>query len=510
MAPAATLADIELEVNTARFVEIVWDGPRFYQSFLVERMKERDVVVTAWELSAAKGPSSSSLSPSLSSSKMYSRVITSLHPLPVKLPWLPEAVRSELTQTLEYNHATHVLRITEVSKVHGLPFVDPCIITEWDVVDLSPTSCTCHVTLRFAYEKRSWIEGMVESNSHTELLHFYEEWRAHAAVAFAALDAGDALHTYVGLKVLHPLTLTLSRLSPTAPCLTSLISTAPPFQHLPDLLPDPSSLHVGFTPVTEGSPDSKSPRLARARSSSFALMHVSPLGSPAPAPSSAASTRPRQSSLRGPAPAASVDNLRLMGRPPSPSLSLPIGGGVDDAVSMAQVRRLLDPGPSFTWRTLVKVAYDGVHRHGLLKVVTSALIDAYVQVDNVGFGSQQQVSSGVGAVAGVGTCPLGGYEGDTCAAPGAVADGPPAGLWPWRGVHVGPRAPRPWVDHATSAALVYLLIVAVEVLVCAAWAAASPAVISQPATGFVTVSRATQTEVKQTHLAWVWGGFHAR
>jgi hypothetical protein len=148
----------------------------------------------------------------------------------------------------------------------------------------------------------------------------------------------------------------------------------------------------------------------------------------------------------------------------------------------------------------------------LLKVVTSALIDAYVQVDNVGFGSQQQVPPGVGseAGAGAGTCALGGYEGDTCAAPGAVADAPPAGLWLWRGVHVGLRAPRPWVDHATSAALVYLLIVAVEVLVCAVWAAASPAVISQPATGFVTVSRATQTEVKQTHLAWVWGGFHAR
>ena len=162
------ITDIELPLSCRRFVEICWENESFYRLFLGDIMLEKDVVVTPWHKMAAERVEK----------KKYERIITSLHPLPLQLPWLPGYVHSSLLQTLEYNDTNNVLRITEISTIRGLPLdLKPSVITEWECIDLSPESCTCHITLRFEYEKPTWLQPMIEKNAHSELMRQYEEWK---------------------------------------------------------------------------------------------------------------------------------------------------------------------------------------------------------------------------------------------------------------------------------------------------------------------------------------------
>lgn len=171
------LSDIEISVPLQKFVEIVWLNGDFLSTFLTDKLFEKDVSITEWKTVRSSG----------AERVKFERAISSQHPLPISLPWLPLFIESSNVQSLEYDHVHRMLRIVEVSTIKGLPFIDPFIITEWDVHELPTDSCQAHITLRFEYEKASWLQSMVESNSRTELVRFFEMWEVNFALQLTAL-----------------------------------------------------------------------------------------------------------------------------------------------------------------------------------------------------------------------------------------------------------------------------------------------------------------------------------
>ena len=186
------LSDIEISVPLQKFVEIVWVTGEFLSNFLTDKLLEKDVAITEWKTVRSSG----------ADRVKFERAISSQHPLPISLPWLPLFIESSNIQSLEYDHVRRILRIVEISTIKGLPFVDPFIITEWDVHELPTGNCRAHITLRFEYEKASWLQSMVESNSRTELVRFFEMWEINFASQLTALKERNE----IGKKpILHSL-----------------------------------------------------------------------------------------------------------------------------------------------------------------------------------------------------------------------------------------------------------------------------------------------------------------
>lgn len=194
MSAKLDLTDLEIKLNLRQFLEIVWEKGDFLGQFLDEKLLEKEVLITDWKNIATA-----------TASVKYERTITSLHPLPLSLPWLPMFVNSSNTQTLEYDSKKGKLLIVEVSTIKGLPFVDPYIITEWDVTEKSKSSCDAHITLRFSYEKSSWLQGMVESNSQAELIKFFEMWHLFLTQRIDTLRDNNELDNSSGLHFLTDL-----------------------------------------------------------------------------------------------------------------------------------------------------------------------------------------------------------------------------------------------------------------------------------------------------------------
>jgi hypothetical protein len=83
----------------------------------------------------------------------------------------------------------------------GLPFVDPHIITEWEIAEVSG-KIHLHITLKFEYDNVSWLQSMVESNSHTELIKFFETWEVSFTQTLQILKEKEQLYTNSGLHSL--------------------------------------------------------------------------------------------------------------------------------------------------------------------------------------------------------------------------------------------------------------------------------------------------------------------
>ena len=176
------------------FLDIVWEKGDFLANFLEDEIQEKDVVISDWRNIAS--------SDILEKPVRYERTITSMHPLPISLPWLPLAISSTNIQTVEYDCLKLQLRILEISVIKGIPFVEPTIITEWTVEEPSPTSCHVSVNLKFSYKKASVLQALVESNSKSELLRFFELWQIHLSEKLLDLKVTNELHK---LHYLHHL-----------------------------------------------------------------------------------------------------------------------------------------------------------------------------------------------------------------------------------------------------------------------------------------------------------------
>jgi hypothetical protein len=102
------LADIDIDVSLKKFLEIAWEKGDFLKVFLEVEQHEQEVNITNWK----------DISVSLNTVK-YERIVNSLHPLPLQLPWLPLSVKSSNVQTMEYDSIENLLRIKELSTIKG-------------------------------------------------------------------------------------------------------------------------------------------------------------------------------------------------------------------------------------------------------------------------------------------------------------------------------------------------------------------------------------------------------
>lgn len=188
------LTDFEIDISLERFLQISWEGKRFFVDFLQDKINEKDVDITDW----------SNIAPDNVTPAKYQRTVTCMHPLPLALPWLPLAISSTNIQTLEYDKSKCQLRILEISTIKGIPFVDPIIITEWTVEKSSLNSCHASINLKFSYKKYSWLQPLVETNSKSELLKFFQLWQVNFSTKSRDLKNYDELLTSQLANLLPP------------------------------------------------------------------------------------------------------------------------------------------------------------------------------------------------------------------------------------------------------------------------------------------------------------------
>jgi VAD1 Analog of StAR-related lipid transfer domain len=192
MATDSNLTEITLPTTLKQFVEIAWRSGDFMNEFLSEKLLEKEVLITDWSVISSRDDKNIK----------YERTISSQHPLPLSLPWLPLFVKSSNTQSLVYDSNCCSLHISEISTIKGLPFVDPYIITEWVVNEMPSGHCNVRISLRFKYDKQSWLQGMVESQSRTELLKFFDMWEINFCEQVLSFNFKDEEKDVRGLNKL--------------------------------------------------------------------------------------------------------------------------------------------------------------------------------------------------------------------------------------------------------------------------------------------------------------------
>jgi hypothetical protein len=106
--PINNLTEIDIDVSLKKFLEIAWEKGDFLKVFLEVEQHEQEVNITDWK----------DISVSLNTVK-YERIVSSLHPLPLQLPWLPLSIKSSNVQTMEYDSIKNLLRIKELSTIKG-------------------------------------------------------------------------------------------------------------------------------------------------------------------------------------------------------------------------------------------------------------------------------------------------------------------------------------------------------------------------------------------------------
>ena len=190
----SNLTEIVLPTTLKRFVEIAWRSGDFINVFLSEKLLEKEVSITEWSVISSHDDKNIK----------YERTISSQHPLPLSLPWLPLFVKSSNIQSLVYDSNRCSLHIAEISTIKGLPFVDPYIITDWVVNETPCGHCNVRISLKFKYDKQSWLQGMVESQSRTELLKFFDLWEINFCEQVLSSNFKDEENDVRGLdKLAH-------------------------------------------------------------------------------------------------------------------------------------------------------------------------------------------------------------------------------------------------------------------------------------------------------------------
>jgi hypothetical protein len=159
----------EFNVSLKHFIELLWDST-FYTDLLIEKISEKDVVISDWEI---KGEESSS-------SSQYHRTTSSQHLLPVLaiIAWLnlPLYVTSSKTQTAKYDSKFGVFIVTETSSITGIPFLEVDVVLEWRIFEKIDGKCEVSVGVHFIYSTATMIQGLLESISIDEIKKLLLIW----------------------------------------------------------------------------------------------------------------------------------------------------------------------------------------------------------------------------------------------------------------------------------------------------------------------------------------------
>jgi hypothetical protein len=175
------LPHLSFNASVEEFLKIMWDDDVCFDKVLKD-MGEVDILINNWE---------SVVNNMIKNAK--TRTITSKHPLPTlpwiiraTLPWLPESTNSSNIQNIYFDNSAGILRVSEASRVTGIPFVEPTVMIDWEVRQSSTGTCDCNLTLSFSYAKPTILETLLEMTTRTEIVKLVRQQETYINAAISA------------------------------------------------------------------------------------------------------------------------------------------------------------------------------------------------------------------------------------------------------------------------------------------------------------------------------------
>lgn len=169
------LKEFSLPISMEKFLSMFWfdDNTLYYEKFLIDKLEDLSVNIADWESMD-------------DSSTSKSRKIHSYHPSKVSFPGLPSHAESFKTQifNISENNIETIASIKETNSFNGIPYADYFTVdTEWIIKCKNSNNnnnnvqeCYITITLDVIFQKSTWLQGTIESNTKAELLGVYELW----------------------------------------------------------------------------------------------------------------------------------------------------------------------------------------------------------------------------------------------------------------------------------------------------------------------------------------------
>ena len=160
VSPPLDIKTVRLKCPMEVFVSIVLDSNDFYQKFLSEQILEREISISQW----------------VRQDNMFKRTVESIHPLPPVLSWLPVEVVNASMQSLAFDSTA--LRFQEKCKITGLQVIEPTVVNDWTLVELSADECELSFSLSFEYESFNILQSVLEFQTTIQMQNFYDLFEA--------------------------------------------------------------------------------------------------------------------------------------------------------------------------------------------------------------------------------------------------------------------------------------------------------------------------------------------
>lgn len=158
----------------------------WYERFLCEKLEDLSVSIGEWRCSCGSPQARKGSWECSCGSGRKTRSVRSYHPSKISFPGLPSHAESFKTHTLIVTQSSnsHTATIFECNSFRGIPYADYFTVnTEWTVsyqVSKNETDlpeCSIKVTLDVNFQKQTWLQGTIESNTKAELLGVFEQWQ---------------------------------------------------------------------------------------------------------------------------------------------------------------------------------------------------------------------------------------------------------------------------------------------------------------------------------------------
>lgn len=77
--------------------------------------------------------------------------------------------------------------IRETTSFKGIPYADYFVVeTVWEIVELSSNECSITLYLEVVFQKSTWLQGTIESNTKAELMDVFQKWYDSARLYISA------------------------------------------------------------------------------------------------------------------------------------------------------------------------------------------------------------------------------------------------------------------------------------------------------------------------------------
>jgi len=181
------LVEFTVKAQFDAFMAVFWLDGSWYEQFLCEKLEDLSVSVGEWNCSCGIPQTRQGSWHCQCGSGRKTRSVRCYHPSKISFPGLPSHAESFKTHTLIVTETptTQTATIFECNSFRGIPYADYFTVnTEWLVSHQLPQhesdipECCIKVTLDVNFQKQTWLQGTIESNTKQELLGVFELWQA--------------------------------------------------------------------------------------------------------------------------------------------------------------------------------------------------------------------------------------------------------------------------------------------------------------------------------------------